>query len=340
MKKRSEIIVADSNAQEQADAMQAARLVGRIEALTFTATVADSAALEIYEQVKKSKGWRLMKGRDGAVFSGIEEFAAEVLGKSGRRLQEIAANRRTLGSEAFEQAERLGLRQRDYNAIRALPAPDQELIRRAAEEAKDREEVLALMHDLAAESAKAKQDYEGHIRSLESDLADTEQQKARAAVNFQDEIDRLKSKVQTLQESRYQNPDFSPATNLVRQKASVLADHVVASLEQLAKLTAEVIDDNGSDVEMQLASIWWSYRECMAHLCEHTEQFSALTDGFHIDVDTKVLNRYPAVGFNAAEAREFIAIHTAIRTRIDSMVHRFDEEPQKPKRGRPRKTEN
>ncbi len=145
-------------AHEAMDEVLAAGIdLGRLEALDFVLTVSTTAILPIYENVKKSKAWRLLRNpqsADGQHFESLEQFCTVKLGKSYARLRELASNSRTLGEEAFEQAERLGLHQRDYNAIKALPAPDQELVRRAVEEASTREQVLDVLHDLAARTAQ------------------------------------------------------------------------------------------------------------------------------------------------------------------------------------------
>ena len=127
--------------------------IGRLEALDFITTVGNSSLLAVYENLKKSKGWRYMRNpqsSDGRNFESLQEFCVVKLGRSYQRFQELAANRTLIGQDAFEQAERIGLRQVDYNAIKVLPAPDQELVRRAVEEATSRDEVLDLLQELAA----------------------------------------------------------------------------------------------------------------------------------------------------------------------------------------------
>lgn len=166
--------------------------LGRLEAMDFIATVANSASLAIYENVKKSKGWRLLrnpKSCDGRNFESLEEFCEVKLGKSYRRLQELSAAKGLIGQEAFEQAERLGLRQRDYNAIKTLPAPDQELVRRAVEEAQSRDEVLDLLQELAARHAKEKQTLAAEHQATQALLAD----KSEALLRRADEVERLQS---------------------------------------------------------------------------------------------------------------------------------------------------
>lgn len=111
--------------QEKADFMELGRKLGQMETAAFIGNISDGVLLASYESVKKSKAWKLLKNNKGEIFPNLEAFCSERLGFSARRLAQVQGNRDTLGIETFEQAERLGLRQRDYNAIKALPAPDQ-----------------------------------------------------------------------------------------------------------------------------------------------------------------------------------------------------------------------
>lgn len=158
-------LVAEQQAMEEV--LAAGIDLGRLEAMDFVATVANSAIIAIYENVKKSKGWRLLRDPrfgDGRQFQSLDDFCEVKLGKSYKRLRELTLNRNTLGQEAFEQAERLGLHQRDYNAIKALPAPDQELVRRAVDEAATREQVLDVLHDLAARTVQREAALKGELQ--------------------------------------------------------------------------------------------------------------------------------------------------------------------------------
>lgn len=193
-------------AHEAMDEVLAAGIdLGRLEALDFVVTVTSSAILPIYENVKKSKAWRLLrnpKNGHGAHFESFEEFCEVKLGKSHERLRKIVANRNALGQDAFEQAERLGLHQRDYNAIKALPAPDQELVRRAVEEATTREQVLDVLHELAVRSAQEKATLQGELQDardqaeelaaskkvVEGTVADLRKQARRLAQATPDEV--------------------------------------------------------------------------------------------------------------------------------------------------------
>lgn len=147
--------------QEKDEVLSAGIDLGRLEALDFIAVTANTASLAVFESVKKSKAWRFLRNpqdADSANFQSLEQFCEVKLGKSYRRLQFLLSQKNTIGQQAFEQGERIGLRDVDYNAIKALPAPDQELVRRAVEEAQSRDEVLDLLQELAARHAKEKAD--------------------------------------------------------------------------------------------------------------------------------------------------------------------------------------
>lgn len=143
---------------DQEDLIKLGRQIGQIETASFIGNISDGVMLSAYENVKKSRAWaRIASKKNGNNFQTLDEFCQERLGYSARRLAQITSNRALIGQEVFEQAESLGLRQVDYNAIKALPAPDQELVRRAVEDAQSRDEVLDLLQELAGRHAKEKE---------------------------------------------------------------------------------------------------------------------------------------------------------------------------------------
>lgn len=157
-RQRQELV---TQAEQEKDEVFAAGVdLGRLEALDFIAVTANTASLAVFENVKKSKAWRFLRNpqsADSANFESLEQFCEVKLAKSYRRLQTLLGQKSLIGQQAFEQGERIGLRDIDYNAIKTLPAPDQELVRRAVEDAQSRDEVLDLLQELAARHAKEKE---------------------------------------------------------------------------------------------------------------------------------------------------------------------------------------
>ena len=221
--------------------------IGRIQAMDFVATVALSVMLSVYENVKKSKAWQEMRNQKSAThrtFESLEEFCEEKLGKSQRRIRELLANRDTIGQDAYEQAESLGLRQVDYNAIKALPAPDQELIRQAVG-SQSRDEVLDLLQELAARHATEK-------KALGAKLADSAKElatKQKRIGTYHDRVEELQDELDALKEGDTETEtvhlvaatDWPDAFKVLMDQAHFAEKNIKINLGSLAAISQEAL---------------------------------------------------------------------------------------------------
>lgn len=136
------------------------RQVGQIEGLEFMRRVADVALAQVFENLRNSGKYKGLPYKDCAgnlrYVADIEEFCEAKLGKSYRRCMDLSQNLRLLGPELYEQSERLGLRNIDYKALRALPEDDQVLIKQALEDSTSRDQVIDLMQEMAVKHAQAR----------------------------------------------------------------------------------------------------------------------------------------------------------------------------------------
>lgn len=152
----------------------AAMHIGRIQAATVASKVSERVIAESYRSLAESKTYIGIPHPDparmGATVTSMDEFCRLFLGKSQRRCQEIASNLDVLGAELYEAAEQIGLGQRDYNALRALPADEQVVVKAALEEGADRAAVVGLINDLAQRLADARQDHEAAQRKARERL--------------------------------------------------------------------------------------------------------------------------------------------------------------------------
>lgn len=185
--------------------------LGRFEALDFVATVATHHLLVVYDNVKKSGAWKLLRNPaygDGRHFESLEDFCEVKLGKSYRRMRELAANRNAIGQEAYEQAEKIGIRQSDYNAIKALPAQKQAMIKEALAEGANLETVTRVLRQLAAEDQR---EIEALTHRAEDAEADLEASRARVAAK-ETETERLtKELARAKQRVAKESPDEAEA---------------------------------------------------------------------------------------------------------------------------------
>lgn len=129
------------------------RQLGQIESFEFTRRVADVAIAQIFENLRNSGKYKGLPYKDAEgntrYIASLEEFCEAKLGKSYRRCLDLSQNLRALGPELYEQSERLGLRNVDYKALRTLPDDEQQVIKRAIEEATTKDEVVNLLEDMA-----------------------------------------------------------------------------------------------------------------------------------------------------------------------------------------------
>ncbi len=151
------------------------KAIGRIEAAQFMETVSTKMIVETALNIRDSKKYKGLPyiGDSGKteIISTFDEYCEKYLGKTGRRVRDLINNYNQIGPELFEQAERLGFRQRDYNALKALPADDRLIIAQAIE-AEDLDKALDLMQQLAAKHQREKEATEKELKALSNSLND------------------------------------------------------------------------------------------------------------------------------------------------------------------------
>jgi hypothetical protein len=157
-----------------ADAEEAFKIVGHIEAADFMLTVSEKMIAESAIKIKKDKLFKhfLITDETGnrRHVSNFEEFCVYKLKKSRQRIEELVRNYNLLGPELYEKAERLGFGQRDYNALKALPADDRQLIAQAIE-SESLDSALDLMQQLAAKHQREKSALEAETAELKKSIA-------------------------------------------------------------------------------------------------------------------------------------------------------------------------
>lgn len=149
--------LADEFAMDSYDVL---KQVGRIEGLEFARRVADVAIAQVFENIKKTKAYQGLpyKNETGETrhVADLEQFCKVFLGRSARRVQELVQNLHLLGPELYEQAEHIGFRARDYQALKALPPEDQEIVKQAIE-SDSKDTVIELLQDMAVKHKAEKE---------------------------------------------------------------------------------------------------------------------------------------------------------------------------------------
>ena len=234
----AELTVADQAVLQSSELYMA---IGRIQMAHFVETVSSRVMAETYLQAKDAIGKigsLPVKRADGThdIVSSIEDFCEAVLGKTQRRCQQLAANLKLLGPELFETSERIGLRQRDYAAIKALPDDSQAAVK-AALEAGDREAVTDLLQEFAVRADAARRE------------ADEARQTADARQRLLDdknrENDTLKARLK-----RPFKPSAASAARTAQEKLMLddLAEATVGINAGMSRVVEVMADMAGADV--------------------------------------------------------------------------------------------
>ena len=148
------------------DNAEVLKAIGRIEAGQFYATISEKLIVETAIKIKESKKYKELTFVDDdgntRYVAHFEEFCNVFLGKSARRVQELMSNYRLLGPELFEQAEKIGFRQQDYNALKALPSDEKRMIAQVMED----ESIDKALEVIQALAAKAHRDREESLKTI------------------------------------------------------------------------------------------------------------------------------------------------------------------------------
>jgi hypothetical protein len=236
----------ESQAIETEMAFVAARALGRLDALEFSEMVSARARVEVYLELKKNKAYRAIQVRDadGKLhrISDLEEFCERYLGKSARRLHQMATNYYLLGGDLFEASQRIGFRNADYAALKALPAEDQETIKFAMSPETDREQILDLMQEMAVRHASQKAELEARATEAEHTAAardDVIGSKQEQISKLQVEVASAKRRQANFSDAEKRDYECAPLHDTINATMIALAQMEV----QVARLTAEVASD-------------------------------------------------------------------------------------------------
>lgn len=256
-------------AQAVADVEEVFKDLGRLEATTFFATVADSMTIQLFQKVKKSKAYKNLQFCDEngnmRPFQNIEEFCKEKLGKSYRRMQELSKNFNTLGPELYESAEKIGFRNKDYRALNALPEEDQVVVKEAIA-AESKEEVLDILQDMTERHVQEREEAKKESDELKADL------EARDKL-LKDKSARLEKTETELFKLKSLPPDADLELKLAREEKAVERLHkehvaLLAAIQPFLKVVSEVIGDDDVSAHTKEHAVFETRQ-----VCESINQF-------------------------------------------------------------------
>ncbi len=269
----NELAAADAVIMEAEDAF---KMLGRIEAAKFMEAVSGKIIAETAIKLKEGKKYKGLPYQDEngnwRRISTFDEFCQYKLGKTGRRIRDYINNYKNLGPEIYEQAEALGFRQVDYNALKALPEDDKKMVLMAVE-ANDGDKAIELLQAMAVKHVKEKESLSQQAEEISKDLAAKEELLAKKDEKINELDQKLTRKVidnadkpagweelEALQiETRHIHDSISASLRSViirLQEASddsTIRSHELAAAQAIAQIITrcdELADDLGLQVAM------------------------------------------------------------------------------------------
>lgn len=198
--------------------------VGRVEGLGFLQRVTDLAIAKTYDELKKSKKYKGLpyKDQNGKLqhVADLEEFCRAFLGKTYSRCQQLSQNLSLLGEELYEQAEQIGFTARDYQALKALPADEQEIVKQAIA-TEDKEQVIDLLQEMAV---KHKADKDALTKDLE-EVKGSYEALSKVTEKKGKELDKVKLELEKTKK-RIANLEPEEVGEELRQEATIAATTV------------------------------------------------------------------------------------------------------------------
>lgn len=286
---------AEIEATEAEMAFEAAESIGITKMALFTRSVADKVIVETFLKLKKNKAYRALtiRGDDGKPrrVADLEEFCERYLGRSARRVQELSQQYQLLGGELFEAAERIGFRNQDYRALKALPEDDQAVIKQAIE-AEDRDTVLSLMQELAAK-------HQAEKAALQAEAAE-----AQETAEARDQVIKAKEAAISKLELRAATAERKKANFTAIEQAGYecgpLHEAVAATVIGLKKIEQEVarLTQDGDD-ELIL-------EECYTAVLVAARRALAINNAYGLGIEMNALSA--DLSDDDREALEFRAI--------------------------------
>ena len=213
-KMQSDMALADKAVLDMAPVAEA---LGRIKTADFFRRVGDIIIAQAFTDLRNSKKYKDYPIMDEAGnirrCQTIEDFCQCAFGKSYNRCYELAKNLHLLGSDLYESAERIGFRNKDYRALKALPAEEQAVVKQALE-SESKDEVLAILEDLAAKHQAEREAAKKEKADLTADL------EARGKL-LEDKAKRLERTEEELYKLKSLPPDEQIVLKLAREEEAI-----------------------------------------------------------------------------------------------------------------------
>lgn len=268
--------------------------IGALRALDFVRKISSMAQVEIYIRQKKTRAYTFVPDGSAGHFSSLDDFCEAYLGESGRNIRRKVDNYHLLGPALFEASERLGFKGKDYAALKALPADDQEVIKQAIE-TDDRDTILSLMQELAAKHQSEKAALQAEAKEArETAAARDDVIKAK-----EDTISKLELRATTAERRKANFTDIEEAGYEAAPLHQAVAETIVG-LKKIEREVARLTQEVGGELVLE---------ECYTAVLVAAKRALAINEAYRLGIENAAV--LGELSEDEREALEFRAMGVA-----------------------------
>ena len=194
--------------------------LGRKQMADAIARIANVGSLEQLRNIKDSKAYRQLKGKNFpnvGTLTGTWADVATLLGVSVSKLDEDLGMAETFGEEAFRSMQSIGIGYRDLRQLRKLPDDSQKAVIEAAENG-EKDKVLELVEDLVSRQQREKARIEAEKETAE-----------RRCFNLEKQLEGAEAELET---ARQKNKRVFERNSVVPLEVEELQDECMAAVKR------------------------------------------------------------------------------------------------------------
>jgi hypothetical protein len=199
--------------------------------------------------IKENKLYRDLKGRilpDGTEFPGTWEGYCQLIGRSVDQVDEDIRNLNTFGEDALDSLHRIGAGYRELRKLRKLPEDVRQEVAGQLINLEDKEEIVALIDDMAARHAREKDELQKENAELKADA------EANGQV-ISDKNAKLDVMEREIYKLRNKSGDWHPRVFEIANETNVILGKASEQLDKLDTMRDVILNEDLGEEEREAA---------------------------------------------------------------------------------------
>lgn len=225
------------------------QLIGQAQAFQAVAKFTTVVSLSKLQFIKENKLYRASKGMktpDGRELSGTWAEFVESIGMSVNKVDEDLQNLYVFGEDALEGLQRIGAGYRELRKLRKLPDDIRQQVAGQLVNLDDKEEICALIDDLAAKHTREKDELTRKVSDLEADAEATDKV-------LGDKSARISQLEKELHKLRNKSGDWHPRVFEIANETNTALGYAMQHLDQLDTMRDVILNEDFDDQDRDAA---------------------------------------------------------------------------------------